>query len=1076
MRDNGPVTQQEYQIPQGYILVSETDLQGNIVYANEAFIEVSGYTWAELKGQPHNMIRHPDVPGKVFEDLWACLKRGEPWHQYVKNRRKNGDHYWVEANIAPVVENGEIVGYKSVRNPIKNDEVELAESAYRLIQNGQRLIKKGALVTPLSQRLARWSPLPQKSIMGKTILPLIVMAIVWSAALQLYLQNVADNLYAGAVVERQELLLKNLDSEIASQSQIALTNAVGIAGNSAVIYGLYDHQDTVLWQILQVNHDQYVKRANMPGIGLAIFDENLKQVASSGVPIALDSIPNEPITRITFQPEGGFIQALVPVPYGDKTIGLVGVSLPLQQIAGLEKESRHHYAALDLAKDLSFSFAKGFEDSKLKALMGQADRTQLVENGYAVVGNDFLVLGKIHAGDQVIGAHLISEPMNILDKLLSDTYFMIYVAQAAMSGGFILLLIQVFWRMRNYVLKPMSRLTQKLSIASEEGSLSVRADVVVDDEIGQMARNFNHYVTSVQHLMISVSDMISALSKGDLQYRIKADAKGDLNILKGQVNHSAQNIQNVISELERAIQCLIEATYDFETQAHFEGDFKVMVDDLQNAMRNTHEAVSGINETMKAIAEGNFSSRLTTPLTGELDSLKRNINESLDQLEAGITEAVEVVVAQSEGDLTRRVEGQYLGKIGVMKDAINTSLENMGRAISELMVSSRTVNDASDQIASGSSDLSDRIQNQAATLQDTVMSMDMITQTVRKNAENANEASALASAAKQQADDGAEVMSQTMVSMKELSESSQKISDIIGLIDSIAFQTNLLALNAAVEAARAGEQGRGFAVVAGEVRTLAGKSADAAKEIRSLIETSVNQVAHSETLVQRSEREFASIVEVILKMHQFISDIALANGEQTQSVEQINRAIEGMDGVTQQNAALVEETAAAADTLRGEADQMRSQVGFFHLQKDTMGRGLTRGQAVIESFKVDHSALAKSESEDSWDRALVRRAFKNWVNKLQAHVNDIGSASRADFDNPTGFTHWLQGEGRERYGDVAEFALMAQLYPNLRKDLMKAYDLKAEGQDDEAKVHFIIVQELSNSILDLMDALEKKLA
>ncbi|WP_169795963.1 HAMP domain-containing protein, partial [Pseudoponticoccus marisrubri] len=141
-----------------------------------------------------------------------------------------------------------------------------------------------------------------------------------------------------------------------------------------------------------------------------------------------------------------------------------------------------------------------------------------------------------------------------------------------------------------------------------------------------------------------------------------------------------------------------------ETQAHFEGDFKVMVDDLQNAMRNTHEAVSGINQTMKAIAEGNFSSRLTTPLTGELDSLKRNINESLDQLEAGITEAVEVVVAQSEGDLTRRVEGQYLGKIGVMKDAINTSLENMGRAISELMVSSRTVNDASDQIASGSSD------------------------------------------------------------------------------------------------------------------------------------------------------------------------------------------------------------------------------------------------------------------------------------------------------------------------------------------------------------------------------------
>ncbi len=606
MRDNGPVTQQEYQIPQGYILVSETDLQGNIVYANEAFIEVSGYTWAELKGQPHNMIRHPDVPEKVFEDLWACLKRGEPWHQYVKNRRKNGDHYWVEANIAPVVENGEIVGYKSVRNPIKNDEVELAESAYRLIQNGQRLIKKGALVTPLSQTTGALESFAAEKHHGQNHFAVDCDGDCVECRFAAVFAECGRQPLCRSGGRAPGTVVENLDSEIASQSQIALTNAVGIAGNSAVIYGLYDHQDTVLWQILQVNHDQYVKRANMPGIGLAIFDENLKQVASSGVPIAVDAIPNEPITRITFQPEGGFIQALVPVPYGDKTIGLVGVSLPLQQIAGLEKESRHHYAALDLAKDQSFSFAKGFEDSKLKDLMGQADRTQLVENGYAVVGNDFLVLGKIHAGDQVIGAHLISEPMNILDKLLSDTYFMIYVAQAAMSGGFILLLIQVFWRMRNYVLKPMSRLTQKLSIASEEGSLSVRADVVVDDEIGQMARNFNHYVTSVQHLMISVSDMISALSKGDLQYRIKADAKGDLNILKGQVNHSAQNIQNVISELERAIQCLIEATYDFETQAHFEGDFKVMVDDLQNAMRNTHEAVSGINETMKPLPKGIF--------------------------------------------------------------------------------------------------------------------------------------------------------------------------------------------------------------------------------------------------------------------------------------------------------------------------------------------------------------------------------------------------------------------------------------------------------------------------------------
>jgi len=183
-------------------------------------------------------------------------------------------------------------------------------------------------------------------------------------------------------------------------------------------------------------------------------------------------------------------------------------------------------------------------------------------------------------------------------------------------------------------------LTQKLSRASEEGSLSVRAEVVNQDEIGRMAMNFNLYVTSVQQLMIGVSDMVSALSKGNLDHRYKADAKGDLNILKEDVNMSADKIQDVISELERAIHCIKEATYDFESQTQFEGDFSVMVSDLQDAMKVTHEAVTGINATMEHIAAGEFSSRLNANLMGELDALKTNINHSLDQLEDGIIKSL----------------------------------------------------------------------------------------------------------------------------------------------------------------------------------------------------------------------------------------------------------------------------------------------------------------------------------------------------------------------------------------------------------------------------------------------------
>lgn len=1076
MRENSPITQHEYTIPKGAVLVSETDLHGNITYANQAFIDVSGFEWSQLEGQPHNLIRHPDVPPAVFKDMWQTLKQGEPWHQFVKNRRQNGDHYWVEANVAPVIQDGQVVGYKSVRNAIKPETVQAAERAYEQIKSGQKRIRRGVLVTPLSETLTRWSPLPQKSILGKMLIPLVVMAIMWSAILQVYLQSVADELYQGAEVDRQQILVKNLEAELSSQSQIALTNAVGIAGNSAVIYGLYDNQKTVIWQIVQVNYDQYVKRAKMDGIGIAVFDANLAEVSSSGVPISVDLMPSDPITRVTFQAEGGFIQALVPVPYGDKVIGLVVVSLPMTQIADLEAESNHVYAPVTVTSAGDLHLVNGFEQSPIQSLLKQVDTAQLVQQGFQVVDNQFLVYSPINEEEKRLGGHLIAEPMNILDKLLSDTYFMIYVAQGAMSGGFILLLIQVFWRLRNYILRPMRQLTEKLSMAADEGSLSVRADVVLEDEIGQMAKNFNHYVTSVQHLMIGVSDMVFAISKGHLTHRLRSDAKGDLNILKEQVNQSAENIQRVMQEIEQAIQSIKKAEYEFASEVAFEGEFAVMVRDLQQAMQATNEAITGINQTMQAIAEGNFSSRLNTQLAGKLDQLKNNINQSLDQLEAGITEAVEVVVSQSEGDLTRRIEGQYLGKLGVMKDAVNTSIENVERAISELMVSSKTVNLASDQIADGSADLSNRIQNQAATLQETVASMEMITDTVRKNAENAREASSLAAYAKQQADVGAEVMTKTMTAMGELSTSSARIVDIIGLIDSIAFQTNLLALNAAVEAARAGEQGRGFAVVAGEVRTLAGKSAEAAKEIRQLIEHSAEHVSESEKLVAQSETEFASIVEVILKMHTFISEIAQANQEQTQGVEQINQAMEGMDSVTQQNAALVEETAAAAETLRGEADVMKGQVSFFNTKNDQLGLGMNRSQAVIESFKVNPAAVRLSEtSSDSWNMAFAKRTFKNWVNKLQAYINGVGSAKRDDFSERTGSSDWLENDGAAQLGHMAEFSLMKQLYPTLRQELLKAYDLKTDGQDQEAAVHFIVVQEMSNSMIDLMNAMEQKL-
>lgn len=941
MKNSLPVTNYERLIPDGMSLVSETDLNGNITSANAGFAEVSGFSLDELIGQPHNIIRHPDVPEAWFEDLWTQLKQGEPWHQYLKNRCKNGDYYWVEANIAPVMQHGQCVGYKSVRTPIDRALIPEVEQSYADVRSGKRILRQSVLTSPWRERFARWNPLPKKSILAQIMIPLVIMAVMWSVLLQLYLQSVADDLYQGAVVERHQILQNNLASEVQGIGAMALTNAVGIASNSAIIYGLHDKQQVVLWQIIQVNYQHYTDTANLEGIGLAVFDANLTLQTSAGAPISLRQLPAKPLTEVVFEQRKGYVRAVVPVPFGEQMLGAVVMSIPLSQIAHMEHASDRLYASMltEASQSTLISTGEGELDSQWTSLLKGLDMSAMLKSGFTIKDGYLVMLEPINDQQgQSLGAHLVAEPMTILNRVLSDSYFMIYVAQAAMSGGFILLLIQVFGRLKFSILRPLKQMTDKMDFAAENGSLSIRTESLSQDEIGRVGRSFNHYLTSVQHLMVSVSDMMQSISQGQLKQRIDSDSKGDLETLKNQVNDSADQIAKVLGEIQGAIESLKQADYRYQVVGDYKGDYAKMILGLQTAMSDTQGAVKAINRVMQSISKGEFSDRLSLMLSGDLENLKTHINQSLDQLEKGISETVDVVVAQSEGDLTQRITGDYSGKLLVMADAVNSSMNNMANVVSELQVAAFTVSDAANQIATGSSDLSDRIQTQAATLQQTVSSMDAITVVVRKNADRTHRAALLAKDAKHKAQEGSTVMQQALSAMSEMADSSQKIADIIGLIDSIAFQTNLLALNAAVEAARAGEQGRGFAVVAGEVRALAQKSASASSEIRTLIELSVKQVASSQNLVGKTSEEFSRIVDQILQMHSLIGEIANANIAQTDSIEDLNKAIDGMDSVTQQNAALVEETASAADTLRAEAKDMQQQVGFFKIESAVASR------------------------------------------------------------------------------------------------------------------------------------------
>jgi methyl-accepting chemotaxis protein len=322
-----------------------------------------------------------------------------------------------------------------------------------------------------------------------------------------------------------------------------------------------------------------------------------------------------------------------------------------------------------------------------------------------------------------------------------------------------------------------------------------------------------------------------------------------------------------------------------------------------------------------------------------------------------IREAVELAETVASGDLTRRIDATSKDETGALLRALRHMNDSLVKIVTEVRGGTDTISGASSEIAAGNMDLSSRTEQQAASLEETAASMEQITGTVRQNADNARQANQLAITASNVAVEGGSVVGQVITTMGSINESSRKIVDIIGVIDGIAFQTNILALNAAVEAARAGEQGRGFAVVASEVRTLAQRSAAAAKEIKGLIGDSVEKVDAGAKLVDQAGATMEQVVESIRRVTDIMAEITHATQEQTGGIEQVNIAIGQMDEATQQNAALVEESAAAATSMQEQAAKLAQVVGVFKLDAQTVATG---APAAVRAVAVRPKQLARA--------------------------------------------------------------------------------------------------------------------
>jgi methyl-accepting chemotaxis protein len=437
-----------------------------------------------------------------------------------------------------------------------------------------------------------------------------------------------------------------------------------------------------------------------------------------------------------------------------------------------------------------------------------------------------------------------------------------------------------------------------------------------------------------------------------------------------------QNRRDEIGEMTRAVVTFRDNVIEKELldiQLRTDGDRQRNEIDERRRLEVT--AGAEVTQLVNAAVTGDFSQRVDIAnKTGFFRKLGESLNDLIAGVGSSVGEVVSVMSFIASGDLTRRVEGEYKGSFKQLKDDTNTMAENIRAIARRISGASAEVQGATREIAAGVADLSTRTEHQASSLEETSASMEELATTVRQNTGNAQQANHLAGVASMAAINGGLIADQAIDAMVRIEESSRKIGDIVGLIQDIAFQTNLLALNAAVEAARAGDAGKGFAVVANEVRALAQRAGQASKDIKGLITNSDSQVRDGVTLVKLAGSSLREIVTSAKKVETLVSQIAVATLEQSSGIEQVSKAVGGMDELTQQNASLVEETNAALHSAANQVDELHKVISFFQT-----------GDAEVAQLS-DQSESAKSLRQQY--QSMTRRVGGSRGNPATAPAHD----------------------------------------------------------------------------------------
>ncbi len=505
----------------------------------------------------------------------------------------------------------------------------------------------------------------------------------------------------------------------------------------------------------------------------------------------------------------------------------------------------------------------------------------------------------------------------------------------------------------------------ELSRQIADGDLSGRIVIQSRDETGEL-------LTSLQQMQLQltrvieqdIQSLVDRAREGDLTHRIKLDDKsGFYEKLSRGINELVDVNERVIDDTVRMFGALASGDLSKRIETHYSGAFDRLKQDANRTAEKLTEVIEGdIQSLVDASLSGDLGHRIDmSDKQGFFGAMSAGINQLVESVDRLFKDVGSSMQRMSQGDLTQPIRNDYPGQFGAIKSNINDTMHKLEETVASLMASSGVISSTARQITDGNNNLSMRTEQQASALEQTASSMEELTSTVKNNADNAHQADQLSASAKAHALNGGEIMHQASAAMAEINRSSQKIAEIIGVIDEIAFQTNLLALNASVEAARAGEQGRGFAVVATEVRNLAGRSATAAREIKELINDSVGKVQNGVELIEKSGQSQQDIVDSITRVGSIVAEIAVASKEQSEGIEQVNSAVTKVDDMTQQNAALAEETKKTAVLLNTQAAEMDHLMGFFNVN-----------QSVHSSTRrpvVSASVLRRSPSDQSTVKA-----------------------------------------------------------------------------------------------------------